>query len=165
VEAFGEASEKALEAGFDGVQIHGAHGYLISQFLSRLTNHRTDEWGGSLDKRMRLLLEVYHEIRRRVGSNIPVLLKLNCDDFSPNGFTVEDSIRVAQTISSRGVNCIEVSGGGVGRRGELVARAKSTDPELEEATFSGYTFRIREVTKPTPLVIVNGIRHEDAWTP
>jgi 2,4-dienoyl-CoA reductase-like NADH-dependent reductase (Old Yellow Enzyme family) len=158
VEAFGDAAEKALMAGFDGVQIHGAHGYLVSQFLSRLTNRRTDEWGGSLEKRMHLLLEVYDEIRRRVGLNTPVLLKLNCDDFSPDGFTVEDSAKVAQTISNKGVDCIEVSGGGVGRRPELLARAASNDPELKEATFSGYAMRIREATKPSPLALVNGIR-------
>jgi 2,4-dienoyl-CoA reductase-like NADH-dependent reductase (Old Yellow Enzyme family) len=158
VEAFGDAAENALVAGFDGVQIHGAHGYLVSQFLSRLTNIRTDEWGGSLEKRMRLLIEVYDEIRRRIGLSVPVLLKLNCDDFSPDGFTVEDSAKVAQIISHRGIDCIEVSGGGVGRQPELVARAGSIDPELKEATFSGYAMRIREATRPTPLALVNGIR-------
>jgi 2,4-dienoyl-CoA reductase-like NADH-dependent reductase (Old Yellow Enzyme family) len=158
VEAFGDAAENAMVAGFDGVQVHGAHGYLVSQFLSSLTNRRTDEWGGSLEKRMRFLIAVYDEIRRRVGLNTPVLLKLNCDDFSPDGFTVEDSAKVAQTISHRGIDCIEVSGGGVGRRSELVARAASIDPELKEATFSGYAMRIREATRPTPLALVNGIR-------
>ena len=158
VEAFGEAAERAVAAGFDGVQIHGAHGYLISQFLSRLVNRRTDEWGGSLENRMRLLLEVYDEIRGGVGGSIPVLLKMNCDDFSPRGFTVDDSLRVAEAICLRGLNALEISGGGVGRQSGLMARAHSSDPELEEATFAGYAMRIRKATKPTPIALVNGIR-------
>ena len=158
VEAFGDAAERAMAAGFDGVQIHGAHGYLISQFLSRLVNRRTDELGGSLEKRMRLLLEVYDEVRGRVGANVPVLLKMNCDDFSPGGFTVEDSIQVAEAICSRGLDAIEISGGGVGERPELRARARSRDPELAEGAFAGHAIRIREATRPTPMALVNGIR-------
>ncbi len=158
VEAFGDAAERAVAAGFDGVQIHGAHGYLISQFLSRLVNRRTDEWGGSLENRMRLLLEVYDEIRGRLGAGVPVLLKMNCDDFSPDGFTVEESTRVAEAICRRGLDAIEISGGGVGRNPELMARARSRDPELEEALFAGHAERIREATKPTPMALVNGIR-------
>ena len=158
VEAFGDAAEQALASGFDGVQIHGAHGYLISQFLSRLVNRRADEWGGVLENRMRLLLEVYDEVCGRVGGGVPVLLKMNCDDFSPNGFTVEDSQRVAEAICRRGLDAIEISGGGVGRLPELMARARSSDPELAEAIFSGHAARIREATRPTPMALVNGIR-------
>jgi len=158
VESFGDAAERAMEAGFDGVQIHGAHGYLVSQFLSRLVNRRVDEWGGSLEKRMRLLLEVYDEIRGRVGGGVPVLMKMNCDDFSPNGFTIEDSLSVAEAICRRGLDSLEISGGGIGRRRELMARARSSDPDLEEAAYSGYGAKIREATRPTPVALVNGIR-------
>ena len=158
VEAFGDAAERVLASGVDGVQIHGAHGYLISQFLSRLVNRRADEWGGVLENRMRLLLEVYDEVRGRVGGGVPVLLKMNCDDFSPNGFTVEDSQRVAEALCRRGIDAIEISGGGVGRRPELMARARSSDPELAEAIFTGHAARIREATRPTPMALVNGIR-------
>jgi len=157
VAAFGGASERAIEVGFDGVQIHGAHGYLISQFLSRLVNRWDDEWGGSLENRMRLLLEVYDDIRGRLG-RAPVLLKMNCDDFSPDGFTVEDSIRVAEAICKRGLDALEISGGGVGRQQELRDRARSTDPELAEAAFAGHAVKIREATRPTPMALVNGIR-------
>lgn len=157
VEAFGDAAERAMEAGFDGVQIHGAHGYLISQFLSKLVNRRSDMWGGSLENRMRLLIEVYKEIRGRIGG-APVLLKLNCDDFSPDGFTVEESARVAEEICKRGLDAIEISGGGIGRVAGLMARARSEDPELSEASFAGHAARIREVTRPTPMALVNGIR-------
>lgn len=157
VEAFGDAADRAMEAGFDGVQIHGAHGYLISQFLSRIVNRRDDEWGGSLERRMRLLIEVYDEVRRRVG-RAPVLLKLNCDDFSPDGFTVEDSAEVAREICSRGLDAIEISGGGIGRVAELMKRARSEDPELHEASFAGHAAGMREATRPTPMALVNGIR-------
>ncbi len=150
IQAFGAAAERAIGAGFDGVQIHGAHGYLISQFLSRLVNHRQDKWGGNLSNRMRLLLNIYDAIRRRVGSDVPVLLKMNCDDFSPNGFTIDDSLEVAEKICKRGLDTIEISGGGIGRQQDLRNRARSEDPDLAEASFSGFAERIREVTRPTP---------------
>jgi 2,4-dienoyl-CoA reductase-like NADH-dependent reductase (Old Yellow Enzyme family) len=158
VEAFGEAAGRALAAGFDGIQIHGAHGYLISQFLSRLANRRTDEWGGNLENRMRLLLEVCDAIRTRVGYSIPVMLKINCDDFSPNGFTTNDSVKVAEAICKHKLQAIEVSGGGIGRQENLRARARSLDQELGEASFAGYAMKIRKATQPTPMMLVDGIR-------
>ncbi len=158
VEAFGDAAERSLEAGFDGVQIHGAHGYLISQFLSKAANKREDDYGGSLENRMRLLVEVYEEIRSRIGKDVPVLLKLNSDDFSPDGFTVEESAEVAQAICKRGLDAVEISGGGFGRKDDLYERARSDDPEVAEAIFAGHAVKIREATKPTTMALVNGIR-------
>ncbi|UCH58084.1 MAG: NADH:flavin oxidoreductase [Candidatus Bathyarchaeota archaeon] len=158
VDAFGEAARRAMDAGFDGVQIHGAHGYLVSQFLSSLANSRTDEYGGSLENRMRLLNEVYDEIRARVGGCTPVLLKMNCDDFSPEGFTINDSVRVTEAICRRGLDAIEISGGGLGHQEALRTRARSEDPDLSEANFAGHAVKIRAATKPTPLALVNGIR-------
>jgi 2,4-dienoyl-CoA reductase-like NADH-dependent reductase (Old Yellow Enzyme family) len=158
VEAFGEAAERAIAAGFDGIQIHGAHGYLISQFLSRLANRRTDEWGGNSENRMRLLLEVYEAIRGSIGDRVPVMLKINCDDFSPSGFTIADAAEVVETICKRGLHAIEVSGGGIGRQEDRRARARSPDQELVEASFAGHAPKIREATKPTPMALVNGIR-------
>jgi 2,4-dienoyl-CoA reductase-like NADH-dependent reductase (Old Yellow Enzyme family) len=158
VEAFGEAAGRAMAAGFDGVQIHGAHGYLISQFLSRLANKRTDEWGGNLRNRMRLLLEVYDAIRVRVGDSIPVMLKINCDDFSPTGFTIKDSVKVAEAICKRGLQAIEVSGGGIGEQEDLRVRARSHDQDLGEASFAGHAIKIRKRTQPTLMALVDGIR-------
>jgi 2,4-dienoyl-CoA reductase-like NADH-dependent reductase (Old Yellow Enzyme family) len=158
VDAFGEAAGRAMEAGFDGVQIHGAHGYLVSQFLSSHANRRDDDYGGDLKGRMNLLNEVYDSIRARVGDSIPVMLKLNSDDFSPGGFTVEESAVVAGAICKRGLDSIEISGGGVGRKQELRARARSGDPELAEADFAGHAEKIRKSTKPTPMALVHGIR-------
>ena len=158
VEAFGDAAGRAMDAGFDGVQIHGAHGYLISQFLSRLANRREDEYGGSFDNRMRLLNEVYDEIRARVGGCIPVMLKLNCDDFSPGGFTIDDSIKVSESIYKRGLDLLEVSAGGFNQRSELRNRAKSENPKLVEADFAGYADQMKKVSKKATLALVSGIR-------
>jgi len=158
VDAFGGAASRAVEAGFDGVQIHGAHGYLISEFLSRHANTRTDEWGGSLRNRMTLLKEVYDEVRGRLGPEVPVALKMNCDDFSPDGFTVDEAAQVAQAMAARGIDLIEVSGGGIGQRQELRARAKHPDPALSEVSFAGHCEKMRAATKPKPLALVNGFR-------
>ncbi|MGD8566075.1 MAG: NADH:flavin oxidoreductase [Candidatus Bathyarchaeota archaeon] len=158
IEAFGDAANRAMIAGFDGVQIHGAHGYLVSQFLSQLANKRTDEWGGNLDNRMRILLKIYASIKANVGANTPIMLKINCDDFSPKGFTIDDSIKVAEVICKKGINAIEVSGGGVGRQKELLSRAKSPDQNLKEATFAGHAKKLRKATRSTPMALVNGIK-------
>jgi 2,4-dienoyl-CoA reductase-like NADH-dependent reductase (Old Yellow Enzyme family) len=153
IEGYGEAAERAIQSGFDGVQIHGAHGYLISQFLSRIVNKRTDKWGGSLEKRMRLLQEVYDEVRGRIR-NFPLLIKMNCDDFSPEGFVINDAIKVAMTLAAKGIDLIEISGGGRGRVNDLRKRAKHPDyPELD---FAGYAIQIREAVKPTPIGLVYG---------
>ena len=157
IEAYGDAAERAMQAGFDGVQIHGAHGYLVSQFLSRHVNRRTDRWGGSPENRMRFLTEVYDEVRGRVG-NEPVLIKMNCDDFSPDGFTVDDSVKVAVAIAEKGVDLIEVSGGGRGRQEALRTRAKHGDPALADLAFAGHASKIRDATRPTPMALVYGFR-------
>ncbi|TFF95698.1 NADH:flavin oxidoreductase [Candidatus Thorarchaeota archaeon] len=157
IAAFGDSAQRAIDAGFDGVQIHGAHGYLVSQFLSRLVNKRNDQWGGSLENRMGLLEAVYDEIRSRVGG-LPAMLKLNCDDFSPNGFTLEDSIFVVQQMLERGIDLIEISGGGVGRQKELMTRARHEDATLGELPFAGHAARIREQTRARPMALVNGFR-------
>jgi 2,4-dienoyl-CoA reductase-like NADH-dependent reductase (Old Yellow Enzyme family) len=111
VAAFGRAAGRAKEAGFDGVQLHGAHGYLINQFLSPLTNRRTDAYGGSLRNRSRFLTEVLHAVRMTVGEEYPVWIKLNGDDFLPGGFSLEEACQVARTLEEEGIDAIEVSGG------------------------------------------------------
>jgi 2,4-dienoyl-CoA reductase-like NADH-dependent reductase (Old Yellow Enzyme family) len=152
-EGYGDAAERVMQAGFDGVQIHGAHGYLISQFLSRRVNKRSDKWGGNLKNRMRFLHEVYDEVRGRLGNN-PILIKMNCDDFSPEGFVISDAVKVAKTLAAKGIDLIEISGGGRGRRNDLRTRGKHPDyPELE---FAGYAMKIRESVNPTPTGLVYG---------
>jgi 2,4-dienoyl-CoA reductase-like NADH-dependent reductase (Old Yellow Enzyme family) len=158
VRSFGAAARRCLDAGFDGVQVHAAHGYLVSQFLSRRSNRRTDEWGGSLANRMRLLREICAEIRGRIGPEPVVGVKLNCDDFSEDGFTVEEAAEVARELAGLGVDFVEVSGGGVGSEERLRSRARSSDPALAEASFAGHCARIREATASLPLALVNGHR-------
>jgi len=158
VEKFGTGAARAMDAGFDGVQIHAAHGYLLSEFLSKHANRRTDEWGGSLKNRMRLLKEVYLDIRGRLGADTVISMKLNCDDFSPDGFTVDESAQVAHALSAVGIDMIEVSGGGIGRDQKLYERARHTDPTLSEPSFGGHCEKIRATTRPKRLALVNGFR-------
>ncbi len=164
VAAFGEAGRRCLDAGFDGVQIHAAHGYLLSQFLSKLANRRSDEWGGSLEGRMRLFREVYLELRTRLGDDTVIGAKLNCDDFSESGFTVDGSAEVAHELAQLGIDFIEVSGGGLGMEAQYQARARAAEttlaehPALAEASFAGHCARIREATGSTPLALVDGLQ-------
>lgn len=158
VQDFATAARRCLDAGFDGVQIHAAHGYLVSQFLSRHANRRTDQWGGNLTNRMRLLREIYLEMRARLGSQAVISVKLNCDDFSKGGFTVDESAEVAYELSSLGIDLVEVSGEGAGAEARCRERARSRDPALSEASFGGHCARIRAATKPTPLALVDGLR-------
>jgi 2,4-dienoyl-CoA reductase-like NADH-dependent reductase (Old Yellow Enzyme family) len=109
--SFGDAACRAKEAGFDGVQIHAAHGYLINEFLSGHTNRRSDEWGGSLDNRMRFLIEVYQLIRSKTGADFPVLIKINSEDSITNGVILDECITVCRKLDEMGIDAIEVSGG------------------------------------------------------
>ncbi|MDJ0976969.1 MAG: NADH:flavin oxidoreductase/NADH oxidase family protein [Erythrobacter sp.] len=111
VERFARAVRICREVGFTGVQIHAAHGYLISQFLSPRSNRRTDRWGGSLENRARLLLTVIERSRAAVGPAFPISVKLNSADFQKGGFAFEDSVSVVGWLQERGVDLIEISGG------------------------------------------------------
>lgn len=111
VARFGIAAEACVEAGFTGIQIHAAHGYLLSEFLSPRTNQRTDQYGGTLDNRARMLLDVVDTVRRAVGPTTPVCVKLNSADFQKGGFSFTDSLQVAQWLESAGIDLIEISGG------------------------------------------------------
>jgi 2,4-dienoyl-CoA reductase-like NADH-dependent reductase (Old Yellow Enzyme family) len=101
----------AKKAGFTGVEIHGAHGYLVSQFLSPYDNQRTDEYGGSLENRMRFLVEMYQEMRSALGDDFPIALKINSTDFKADGFSANDSIVVVKKMAELGLDLIEISGG------------------------------------------------------
>ena len=113
VEDFSMASRRACEAGFDSVEIHGAHGVLFSQFLSPLTNNRDDEYGGSLENRVRLSVHVVRRIRRELGG-YPILYRLGAEDMLPGGLTLDEGIRAAKMIEEAGADVIDVSGGLVG---------------------------------------------------
>jgi NADPH2 dehydrogenase len=113
VEAFRQGARRAREAGFDVVEIHGAHGYLISQFLSPLSNHRTDEYGGPIQGRMRFLHEVAGAVRREWPERLPLFVRLSCSDFHPEGNTISDIVEVARTLPEHGVDLVDCSSGGV----------------------------------------------------
>lgn len=112
VEAFGTAARRAKQAGFDTVEIHGAHGYLIHQFLSPLSNTRTDEYGGTLENRARLLLRVAGAIRVAVGENYPVVARLSASDWLEGGLTLDETIQVVTWLAESGVDLVDVSSGG-----------------------------------------------------
>lgn len=130
IQRFATSARLAEKAGFTGVQIHGAHGYLLSQFLSPLSNHRTDRWGGSLDNRARLLLEVIHAVRASVSPSFCVAVKLNSADFQRGGFDETDARAVVEMLNPLPIDLLELSGGsyeapamqGEARDGRTLAR-------------------------------------------
>lgn len=111
VKKFAFSASISKKAGFTGVQVHASHGYLVSQFLSLLYNKRTDRWGGSIENRMRFLIEIVKAIRQETGPEFPVSVKINSSDFKTHGFTESDSLKVLKTLSEKGVDLIEISGG------------------------------------------------------
>lgn len=156
VQRFVETAVLAERAGFDGVQIHAAHGYLISQFLSPLTNRRSDRWGGSIGNRARLLLDVVRGVRARVGSGFAVAVKLNSADFQRGGFSEDDARQVVALLNPLGVDLLELSGGsyeapamhGQARDGRTLAR---------EAYFLEFAQGIGAAAG-MPLMVTGGIR-------
>ena len=115
VTAFGDAAERALAAGFDLLEIHAAHGYLLHEFLSPLSNRRDDEYGGSFDNRVRLVLDVVREVRRRVPDGIPLLVRISATDWVDGGWAADDSVRLAVLLRDEGVDLVDVSSGGNAR--------------------------------------------------
>ncbi len=111
VEEFGDCALRAKKAGFDGVEVHGAHGYLIAQFMSPYSNKRTDEYGGSLLNRMRFPQEIISNIRAKAGNDFPILFRISGDEFVPGGRTIEDTKAIAVLLEQAGVNAIHVSAG------------------------------------------------------
>lgn len=156
VAAFGRAAGRAKEAGFDGVQLHGAHGYLIHQFLSPLTNRRTDAYGGPLRNRGRFLSEVLHAVRVAVGEEYPVWIKLNGGDFLQGGFSLEEACQVARTLEEEGIDAIEVSGGTAASGEKTPARTRIDAPE-KEAYHRALAREIKGRVR-IPVGLVGGLR-------
>ncbi len=130
-DAFAAAARRARDWGFDAVQIHGAHGYLVNQFLSPLTNLRTDEYGGSLENRSRFLLDIYEKMRTQAGPHYPIMIKLSGDDHMEGGFTALEAVAVAERLSQEGMNAIEVSSGSgaSGEKSPIRKKILSTETE------------------------------------
>jgi 2,4-dienoyl-CoA reductase-like NADH-dependent reductase (Old Yellow Enzyme family) len=157
-DAFGKAALRAKTAGFDGVQIHAAHGYLLSEFLSPFFNSRTDEYGGSIEKRGRIVLEVLRSIRAEVGDNYPLLVKLNSEDFIDGGLSVEDMLSVAAMLAEAGIDAVEMSGGTIYASGEYssIRTGNPAAPE-QEVYYREAAARFKEKID-VPLMLVGGIR-------
>ena len=155
---FGEAARIAKKAGFTGVQIHAAHGYLFNQFLSPYHNQRTDEWGGTLANRMRFLEETYSEIRKQVGKSFPIGIKLNSADFQKGGFTEDESMEVLQRMSEIGIDLIEISGGNYENPRMMGADVKETTRK-REAYFLDYAKKAQSLIS-TPIVVTGGFRSQ-----
>lgn len=155
VARFAEGARIAAKAGFQGVQVHAAHGYLASQFLSPRTNHRTDRWGGSLENRMRFLLEVVRAIRAAVGPGPGLGVKLNSADFQRGGFTQEESIEVVRALVAERIDLLEVSGGTYEKTAMWQSKPAST--RAREAYFLDYAEQVRGVAT-VPLMLTGGFR-------
>ena len=161
VERFALAAKTAKDAGFTGVQIHGAHGYLVSQFLSPHHNQRTDAWGGSPEKRRRFVLEVYRAIRAAVGNDFPVGIKLNSADFQRGGFTEEESLDAIRALATAGIDLIEISGGTY--EAPVMTGVKTSNEPVKESTKAREAYFLEFAEKAraaveTPLVVTGGFR-------
>lgn len=159
IEAYGRAAARAKAAGFDAVQIHAAHGYLISQFLSPLTNRRTDAFGGSLENRMRFLERVAGAVREAVGPGFPVLIKLGLRDEDDAGLTLAEGLQVVGRLAEFSIDAVEISGGIAGSRNFNIPAA--IRPGQNEAYFRPWAAQARQATE-LPIVLVGGFRSLDS---
>ncbi len=157
VRRFGQTARLAKEAGFSGVQIHGAHGYLVSQFLSPHHNRRDDAWGGSLEGRMRFVTAVYESIRAAVGPGFPVGIKLNSADFQKGGFGEEESLTVIQKLASVGIDLVEISGGTYEAPVMVQGVTQKESTKKREAFFLEFAEKARAHVK-VPLAVTGGFR-------
>jgi len=147
VEDFAVAAERAIKAGFDGVELHGAHGFLLNQFFSPLLNKRGDEYGGSLENRMRFPLMVVEEVRKRVKGRL-LLYRLGADDLAPNGTQIESSVAFAVKLEQRGVDVVDVSGGLCGSEPKQLRNVKGY--------FVPQAYEIKKAVR-APVIGVGGI--------
>ncbi len=153
---YAAAARRAQAAGFDGIQLHSAHGYLLSQFLSPWFNRRTDAYGGSLDNRVRLHVEIIVAMRQAVGADYPMLVKMNCEDFADNGLTVADSIAAARQMVAAGIDAVELSGGLL-TGGKLSPSRPNINKPEKEAYFQEAARAFKQALD-VPLILVGGIR-------
>jgi 2,4-dienoyl-CoA reductase-like NADH-dependent reductase (Old Yellow Enzyme family) len=150
IDRFGTTAAVARLAGFGGVQVHSAHGYLSAQFLSPITNQRTDEWGGTPQNRRRFLLEVVRTVRDSVGADFPVSVKLNSNDFQRGGYTVEDAVEVARALEAERLDLLELSGGTYENPTMVLGPARAAELARREAYFLEYAAKIRQAGRSRP---------------
>ncbi|WP_108664872.1 NADH:flavin oxidoreductase/NADH oxidase family protein [Euzebya rosea] len=174
VAAFAASARRCREAGMDGVQVHAAHGYLLAQFLSPHTNRRTDEWGGDLAGRAKLLLEVVRACHEAAGDGFSVGVKLNSSDFRHGGFSEDDAAEVVSLLAAEDVDLLEISGGTYespemfgladmsGVQESRVEQAEEGTRAFKEAYFAGFARRARTVAGDMPLLLTGGLRTREA---
>ncbi|MCK4720726.1 NADH:flavin oxidoreductase [bacterium] len=155
-QAFADAARRAKSYGFDGVQLHGAHGFLINQFLSPLTNKRTDDYGGTVEDRCTFLMDVYKKVREAVGDDYPVMIKLGVKDFLDGGLEVGDAVYAARKLSMHDIDVIEVSAGTGASGDKSAARTKINEPK-DEAYNLDLARKLEEAIS-CPLMVVGGFR-------
>jgi 2,4-dienoyl-CoA reductase-like NADH-dependent reductase (Old Yellow Enzyme family) len=170
IKRFAQVAVIARDCGFTGVQIHAAHGYLLSSFLSPVTNRRADAWGGELPNRARMLIETLRATRRAVGADFPISIKLNSDDFRKGGFTNDECVQVVKWLNDEPLDLLELSGGNyeqpalLGHEGDASTAAAAPRREStrrREAYFLEYAERVRAVAK-MPLMVTGGFRTREA---
>ncbi|MFZ5569268.1 MAG: NADH:flavin oxidoreductase [Thermodesulfobacteriota bacterium] len=156
VQAFAAAAGRAKDAGFDGVQIHSGHGYLLSQFLSPAYNRRTDEYGGDIENRTRIHLEILAAIRQTAGKDYPILIKINSEDCLENGLTREDSVAACKLLAEAGLDAVELSGGTL-TSGKLSPSRSGITAETKEAYFQDAARALKKAID-IPVILVGGVR-------
>lgn len=161
--SYAKAAARAKAAGFDGVELHAAHGYLLSQFLCPHYNNRTDEYGGSIENRAKIILEIYTEIRKEVGSDFPILIKINSEDFMEDGLTSEESIAVCKMLAELKIDAIEVSGGNSSSPSVIAKnlgsmRTKIAGSKEKESYFKEHAIRLANEIS-VPVILTGGNRH------
>lgn len=156
IEKFANSAGLAKEAGFTGVQIHSAHGYLVNQFLSPHHNRREDKWGGSFENRTRFVVEIYKAMRKKVGTKFPIGIKLNSSDFRHGGFSIEEATKVAVILDNEGIDLIEISGGSYENPNMM-----GKEGDEKEGYFIEYAEKIKKEIK-SPLVLTGGFRSAKA---
>ncbi|MFI9123105.1 NADH:flavin oxidoreductase/NADH oxidase family protein [Streptomyces bikiniensis] len=155
VARYAVTAQRAEKAGFDGVEVHAAHGYLLSQFLSPLVNKRTDQWGGSLENRARMLLDIVRAVRAAVSPSFAVAVKLNSADFQRGGFQADDARQVIEMLEPLGVDLVELSGGSY-ESPAMTGRSADSRTRAREAYFLDLAKDLA-TTSPLPLMLTGGI--------
>ena len=156
IEKFVQACRRVKEAGFDAVQLHGAHGNLINNFMSPFTNCRTDAYGGSTENRARFVVEIVHRTRTLIGPDFPLMIKMNFNDFVNGGLDKNEAVGIAKIIARAGIDCIEISGGTLSESPNYIA-VKGIQKEEQEAYFKAYAKALKEQVA-IPVILVGGTR-------
>jgi 2,4-dienoyl-CoA reductase-like NADH-dependent reductase (Old Yellow Enzyme family) len=159
IEKFAQACRRVMEAGFDAVQFHGAHGNLINNFMSPFTNIRTDDYGGTTENRARFMVDIINRTRQLIGPDYPLMIKMNFNDFVDGGLEKDEAVNIAGIITRAGIDCIEVSGGTLSESKNHIA-VKGIQKEEQEAYFRTYAKALKENVS-IPVILVGGHRTPD----